>query len=182
MTMRKVVLSLGLSLDGHIARPDGAVDFLFMPKGYSNAEFWKSVDVALLGRKTYEAGKKMGGDFKRWKMKFYVFSKTMAPGERDGVTFVNEKPAKLVEELRMQTGKDIWHMGGGELAREFLREDLVDEMRLGIVPVLLGEGIPLFPSGFPERKFSLIANKSYSQGLVELQYERVRAEGKRKKS
>ena len=43
-------------------------------------------------------------------------------------------------------------MGGGELAREFLREDLVDEMRLGIVPVLLGEGIPLFPSGFPERE------------------------------
>ena len=177
--MRKIVLSLGLSLDGYIARPDDSVDFLFMPKDYSNAEFFKSVDVALMGRKTYEAGKKMGGKFSGWKMKFYVFSKTMAPGDRDGVTFVNEKPAKLVEELRKKPGKDIWHMGGGELAREFLRADLVDEIRLGIVPVLLGEGIPLFPSGFPQREFSLKECKSYSKGLVSLVYERVR-KGKRK--
>jgi dihydrofolate reductase len=54
-------------------------------------------------------------------------------------------------------------MGGGELAREFLKADLVDELHLGIVPVLLGEGIPLFPSGFPRRDFSLVENKSYAR-------------------
>ena len=62
-------------------------------------------------------------------------------------------------------------MGGGELAREFLKADLVDELYLGIVPVLLGEGIPLFPSGFPQRDFKLIENKSYSKGLIALRYE-----------
>jgi dihydrofolate reductase len=180
--MRKIVLSLGISLDGYVARSDGSVDFLFMPKDYSNAEFFKSVDVAIMGRKTYEAGKKMGagGDFfKRWKMEFYVFSKTLPVGERDGVRFVKELPERLVEELRKKPGKDIWHMGGGELAREFLRADLVDEIRLGIVPVLLGEGIPLFPSGFPQREFLLTECRSYSKGMVSLVYERARR-GKKK--
>jgi dihydrofolate reductase len=65
-------------------------------------------------------------------------------------------------------------MGGGELARDFLKADLVDELYLGIVPVLLGAGIPLFPSGFPQRNFSLVENNTYSKGLIVLKYERSR--------
>ena len=65
-------------------------------------------------------------------------------------------------------------MGGGELARDFLKADLVDELYLGVVPVLLGEGIPLFPSGFPQRDFSLVENKTFSQGMIALKYKRVR--------
>jgi len=71
-------------------------------------------------------------------------------------------------------------MGGGELARDFLKADLVDELYLGVVPVLLGEGIPLFPSGFPQRDFSLVENKTYSKGLITLKYKRTRREAKRK--
>ena len=71
-------------------------------------------------------------------------------------------------------------MGGGELARDFLKADLVDELYLGIVPVLLGEGIPIFPSGFPQRDFKLIENKIYSKGLIALKYERARKKSKRK--
>jgi len=67
-------------------------------------------------------------------------------------------------------------MGGGELARDFLKADLVDELYLGVVPVLLGEGIPLFPNGFPQRNFSLLENKTFSQSLIALKYERVRSE------
>jgi dihydrofolate reductase len=78
----------------------------------------------------------------------------------------------LLAEFRKQPGKDIWLMGGGELARDFLKADLVDELYLGIVPVLLGSGIPLFPSGFPQREFELLENKTYSKGLVSLHYER----------
>ena len=65
-------------------------------------------------------------------------------------------------------------MGGGKLARDFLKDDLVDELYLGVVPVLLGEGIPLFPSGFPQRNFALIENKTFSRGLIALKYRRVR--------
>jgi hypothetical protein len=69
-------------------------------------------------------------------------------------------------------------MGGGELAREFLKADLIDKLYLGIVPVLVGEGIPLFPSGFPQRSFSLVENKTYSRGLIALKYRRVRSREK----
>ena len=71
-------------------------------------------------------------------------------------------------------------MGGGELAREFLKADLVDEIHLGIVPVLLGEGIPLFPRGFPQRDFSLVENKTYSKGLIALKYKRAGSKAKGK--
>src|ERR1700736_5167809 len=149
-SMRNVVLGLGVSLDGYIARPDGAVDFLFMPKDYSMAPFFATVDTAIMGRKTLDAGLKMsGGSLPRFNMLMYVFSKSKPPGERDGVIFVTEPPATFLRKLRKRPGKDIWLMGGGELARAFLKADLVDRLYLGVVPVLLGKGIPLFPSGFP---------------------------------
>ena len=76
--------------------------------------------------------------------------------------------------MKQKKGKDIWLMGGGELTREFLREDLVDELYLGVVPVLIAEGTPAFPGGFPQLGFKLVENKSYSKGLIALLYERTR--------
>src|SRR2546429_4591365 len=83
--MRKVVLGLGISLDGYIARPDGAADFLFMPKDYSMGPFFATIDSAVMGRKTYDVSRKMGGGgFGDSKMKSYVFSDSQPPGERAG--------------------------------------------------------------------------------------------------
>ena len=172
--MRKIVLGLGISLDGYIARPDGSVDFLFMPKDYSMAEFFSTIDTAILGRKTYDVAKAMGGGF-GGNVKYYVMSRKLPAGEREGLIFTQESPAALVEKIRSQKGKDIWLMGGGELARDFLKADLVDELYLGIIPVLLGEGIPLFPAGFPQRNFVLTENKTFSRGLIGLKYRRARS-------
>ena len=180
--MREIVLGVGISLDGYIARPNGAVDFLFMPKDYSMASFFSTVDVAIMGRKTFDvAVKTSGGSFSGSSMATYVFSHSEPPGERSGVTFINESPATFVQQLRKRPGKDIWLMGGGELARDFLKADLVDELCLGIVPVLLGEGIPLFPSSFPQRDFSLVENKTYSRGLIALKFERAHPKSKHKR-
>lgn len=180
--MRKAVLGLGISLDGYIARPDGSVDFLFMPKDYSMGPFFATIDAAIMGRKTYDVALKMGGGgFSKSKMKNYVFSRSQPPGERGGVTFVCEAPKSFLEKLRKHPGKNIWLMGGGELARDFLKDDLVDELYIGIVPVLIGEGIPLFPSGFPQREFTLLENKTFSKGLIALKYARIRKKPKPKK-
>jgi dihydrofolate reductase len=178
--MRKVVLGLGISIDGYIARLNGAVDFLCMPKDYSMAPFFATVDTAIMGRTTLDDALKMGGSFGGSSMKTYVLSRSKPPGERDGVVFTNKSPAALVSQLRKRPGKHIWLMGGGELARDFLKADLVDELYLGMVPVLLGEGIPLFPPGFPQRDFELVENKTYSKGLVSLKYKRARTKPKRK--
>jgi dihydrofolate reductase len=180
--MRKVVLGLGISLDGYIARPDGSVDFLFMPKDYSMAPFFATVDVAIMGRKTLEDGLKMtGGKFDNYGIKCYVMSRSEPPGEHDGYEITQQTPAALIHELRKHPGKNIWMMGGGELARDFLKADLIDEMELGVVPVLIGEGIPLFPAGFPEREFKLVENKAYGKGLLVLKYERARKKPASKK-
>jgi dihydrofolate reductase len=169
--MRKVILGVGISIDGYIARKNGAVDFLFIPDDYPIGAFAESCDTAVMGRKTFDVSRKMGGSFGD-SLKGYVFSRKKAAGERQGVTYTHKTPVRLLAEFRKQPGKDIWLMGGGELARDFLKADLVDELYLGIVPVLLGSGIPLFPSGFPQREFELLENKTYSKGLVSLHYER----------
>jgi dihydrofolate reductase len=178
--MRKIILGLGISIDGYIARLDGTFDFLFMPKDFSMAEFFKSIDTGIMGRKTYDVAKAQGEGGFGQKLKTYVFSRTLPPGEREGNTFVNVSPQALVEEIRQHKGKDIWLMGGGQIARDFLKADLVDELHLGVVPVLLGEGLPLFPSAFPQRNFELMENKSFSRGLISLKYKRVRHTGKKK--
>src|SRR5579859_1851144 len=94
---RKVVLGLGISLDGYIARKDGSVDFLFMPKDYSMGPFIKSIDTAVLGRKTYDDGLKMGGTFTGG-IKYFVFSKTLPPGMRNGALVTNDSPAAVIAE------------------------------------------------------------------------------------
>ena len=173
--MRKVILGIGISLDGYLARVDGSVDFLFMPKDFSMAPFFKSIDTAIMGRKTLDVSLKLGGSGSYGpSIKTYVYSRTMPAGERDGMTFTQEPPVKLVAKLKKARGKDIWLMGGGELAREFLKDDLVDEIDLGVVPVLLGEGLPVFPPGFPQLDFKLLENKTYSRGLIALKYARKR--------
>ena len=174
--MRKIIYGVGISLDGYIARHDGTLDFLHLnPTNYSMGPFFKTIDIGLMGRKTYEAGVRMsGGKFQSFGLKCYVFSRSLPEGEHGGATFVRDDPKKVVETLRKQKGKGIWLMGGGELAREFLKQDLVDELYLGIVPVLIGDGIPLFPPGFPQREFSLLENKTYSGGMIALKYARIR--------
>lgn len=180
--MRKIILGLGISIDGYIARPDGTFDFLFMPKDFMHefSAFNASIDTCIMGRKTYDVAKAQGGGGFDKRIKTYVLSRTLPSGERESLTFVNVSPQALVEEIRRRKGKDIWLMGGGEIARDFLKADLVDELHVGVVPVLLGEGLPLFPSGFPQRNFELIENKTFSRGLISLKYRRTRGRAKKK--
>src|ERR1700740_684152 len=107
--MRKIIYSAGTSLDGYIARPDGSVDFLHLnPSNYSMAPFFKTIDVGLMGRKTYEAGVRMrGGRFQSHGLRCYIFSRSLPEGERDGAIFVREEPKRFVEGLRKKKGKDI---------------------------------------------------------------------------
>jgi dihydrofolate reductase len=174
--MRRIIYGVGVSLDGYIARSDGSVDFLHLrPSNFSMAPFFKTIDVGLMGRKTYEAAVRMsGGKFQSYGLRCYIFSRSLPEGEREGAVFVHEDPNTLVEKLRSKDGKHIWLMGGGELTQEFLKQDLVDELYLGIVPVLIGEGIPLFAPGFPQREFTLTENKAYSGGVISLRYQRLR--------
>ena len=113
--------------------------------------FFSTIDTIIMGRKTLDVAIALsGGSYKSpVQAPTYVFSKTQPPGERDGVIFTNQSPASWLRKIRARRGKHIAHMGGGELARSFLQADLIDEMHLGVVPILLGEGLPLFPTRLP---------------------------------
>jgi dihydrofolate reductase len=146
---------------------------------FGMGEFFKSIDTVLMGRKTYEIALKMGmGGGGYPKMKNLVFSRTLPPGERDGVEFVSGDPAELMARLKNQPGKDIWLCGGGELASEFLRAGALDEVILGVAPVLLGAGRLTFPPGFAETEVELVECKQYKGGVVGLTYRVLKAADK----
>ena len=177
--MRKVVLGAAVSVDGYIARPNGSVDFLDTPPAADPevmrafAAFWQTIDTAVFGRKTLDAALAMtGGTYDAHGLDTYVLSRSQPPGERLGVTFTGQAPAELIAALRGRPGKDIYVMGGGEVAREFLRAGLVDEIHLHLIPVLLGAGIPFFPPGFPQHDLELLESRAYPAGSMAVRYRR----------
>jgi dihydrofolate reductase len=166
-----------------IARPDGSVDYLEMTREGAKlmGDFFARLDTVIMGRKTVEAAER-NGEPPSGPWKTYAFSRTRPPGDRNRIVWVNQRPSALIRQLRRRRGKHIFLMGGGELARGFLQEDLIDELFIGIVPILLGAGIPLFPPGFLERRFQLIECKPYDGSSVALKYRRIVKARKRKAS
>ena len=178
---RKVILGFGISIDGYIARRNGDLDFLVIDKEGESvmADFFSKIDTTIMGRKTAAGWLKMRESEEIPEMPGmanYVVSRRWKPGKREGFEVVNGSLTTLVRKLKRRPGKDIYLGGGGELARSFLREDLVDELFIGVGPILLvlGDGIPAFPGKFPQRDFRLTECKSYSNGSVALRYGRMR--------
>lgn len=178
---RKIILGFGISIDGYIARRNGGIDYLVIDKEGEKvmADFFAKVDTTIMGRKTAEGMMKMrkrGEEIPEMPgMSYYAVSKKWKPGRREGLEVVRGPLGAFVKKLKSRPGKDIYLGGGGELARSFLREDLVDELFIGIGPLLLGDGIPGFPAKFPQRAFRLTECKAYSNGSVGLRYERIRS-------
>ena len=180
--MRKVKYFVANSLDNFIARPDGGVEWLFNDgTDYGMAEFFRSIDCMLLGRKTYEVA--IGHNQPQRKsrtakkkasfsggMQSFVFSRTLKAGPADDFKVVSENAGAFVRQLKSEPGKDIWLMGGGELAGSLLTEGVVDELRLNIHPVLLGQGIPLFHGLTNKVALELIASKPHKNGCVQVDY------------
>lgn len=170
--MRPLVCYIATSLDGYIAGPDGEIDWLFTDQDYGYAGFFAGVDTIVMGRKTYDLCLTFG-EYPYPHMPNYVWSRTRR-GADDHATFVSGDIAQLLKELKQKEGKTIWLVGGNALVGEAIRHDLLDELILSIHPVVLGNGVPLFPRGLPARSFQFIASESFTSGLVQLTYRRVR--------
>jgi dihydrofolate reductase len=170
--MRKVTFGGANSLDNYLARPDHAVDWLLWCDEAAEvmANYWKTIDTVLMGRKTYEVAVRSGhGGGAYPGMKTYVFSRTLKEGA-DGVTIVSEDAAAFVRDLKKQDGKHICLMGGGELARPLFEAGLIDEIGFNIHPVLLGAGIPLFYPMNRQIDLELKECKPFKNGCVCVTY------------
>ncbi len=154
------------------------MDFLVLDKEGEAlmADFFAKIDTTIMGRKTAAATAEIRKSGEMPGISNYVFSRHWKPGKRDGFEVVTGSLTAFVKKLKSRPGKDIYLGGGGELCRSFLQEDLIDELFIGVGPILLGDGIPGFPGKFPQRDFRLTEWKSYSNGSVGLRYERMRTE------
>lgn len=174
MKRRQVIVHIGTSADGYIARPDGDLEWLTSlpapPGFYGMNAFMKSVDTMMLGRKTYDMSLRMGARFDA-RNPHIVFSRHAAPAETpSGVRFVNDPIGPFVRSLREQPGKNIWLMGGGELIASFLDEQLIDEFVITMVPVFIGEGISLIARRHRHAPLELLSSERFDNGVVQLHY------------
>ena len=167
--MRRVTFSAAMSLDGYIAAPDGGYDWIVMDPEIDFDAMFKKYDTVLMGRKSYDAAR--GADYGMPKPNTYVFSKTLRQADVKGVTVSND-PKKTVTELKKAAGKDIWLWGGGELFRSLLELQLVDALELAVIPVLLGDGLPLLPKSTGRASLVLTNHKLFKKtGTVMLNYD-----------
>jgi dihydrofolate reductase len=168
---RRTKYYVACSLDGFISRSSGDVGWLSTGQDYGMAEFFSSIDIAVMGRRTWEKveelapGRRFGPE-----IECFVFSQTIPEGDSKGVHFVSGDIGEWLWTIRQQPGKDIWIVGGGDMARSFLERKLVDEIILSIHPRLLGDGVRLFLKPYPEIELELTGCRPYSTGLVQLFY------------
>lgn len=176
---RKVKVFIATSLDGYIAKPNEDLSFLKIVEkegeDYGYAEFTATIDTIILGRKTYDWVKREIGTshYDNGERDVYVITRTEKP--RVGRTkFYSGNLTDLIAELKSKIGKDIYCDGGAEVITELLKNDLVDEYVISVIPVLVGDGTRLFKDGRPEQTLELISTKQFDKGLVQLHYRRVK--------
>jgi dihydrofolate reductase len=171
---RKIIVNLATSAEGYIARPDGDIEWLTRrppPKGfYGMVKFIQSIDTKLIGRKTYEVSLRLGAKFDS-KTRYYVFSRQPSPvSVPSGVEFVTGGIGEFAKRLQGQKGKNIWMMGGGEIIASFLDEGAIDEFIISVVPVFIGEGIPLIARRHRDMQLGLRSVQRFPDGVVQLHY------------
>ena len=173
--MRLVRFGGAMSLDGYIAGPNGEYDWIVMDPEIDFAAMTSQFDTFLIGRKTFDAMKRMGNEAKSTRgITNIVLSRTLRPEDYPRVR-IESDAARVVTELRAQPGKDIAIFGGGELFRSLLAAGLVDRVEVSLIPVLLGGGIPLLPPPAGRARLKLRAQKVYQKtGIVGLEYDILR--------
>ena len=166
------------SLDGFIARKDNTVSWL---DGYadvyeggasedSGEEIVKAIDCYVLGSRTYEHALELGWPY--GETPTVVLTNRQLPSNRKSVEFCSGDVNKLMDETLAPRFGNIWVVGGAMVCDTFLRLDLVDEIRLTIAPILLGDGLRLFANSGIERRWQLKEDVAYKSGFVALRYSR----------
>lgn len=184
--MKKIILSVAVSLDGFIEGPNKEIDWIsFNPEdGSALIDFLQEIDTILYGRISYEAWGNYtpppdASEFEKeiYKttnlMSKYVFSTSKTRFEGN-VKVVQSDITAFVKELQRQPGKNIWLYGGASLTTTFMNLDLVDEFRMAVMPVILGEGNRLFRNIHHRTHLKLIKSESTPSGVLGLHYERSR--------
>lgn len=189
--MAELKLFIASSLDGYIAREDGSLDWLdeasqqletenknledgAEPLDGGYGKFIASIDVIIMGRKTYEEVLGFGVEWPYPDQHTYIA--TSDPDYKPttvNTSVMNNIDEQAVESLKEESKKNIWVVGGGQLITRFLDLDAIDQMTITIISRILGKGIPLFPNNPKETKFELVSTETYGSGMVNLNYRKI---------
>jgi dihydrofolate reductase len=167
--MRDLVYSVATSLDGYIAGPNGEFDWIINDPTIDFGEILRQFDTSIMGRVCYEGMLRLGRSPKELGMKTYVASTILDPAQHPDVAIVSSDLAKTVSELKRKSGRAIWLFGGGVTFRSLLDAGLVDRVEVSLIPILLGEGVPMLSPG---RRWPLVLKDSrvFASGIVSLNY------------
>ncbi|ESU27123.1 dihydrofolate reductase family protein [Flavobacterium limnosediminis JC2902] len=175
-TERKVILYIATSLDGYIAKPNDDLSFLSIVEkdgeDYGYADFIKSVDTIILGRKTYDWVNNHVKEYLHPDKNSFVITRTARPAI-GRTNFYTGNLRDLISGLKAEQGKNIFIDGGAEIVNELLKENLIDEFIISVVPILVGNGTKLFKDGRPEQKLELVSVKQFDTGLTQAHYKRA---------
>ncbi|ANW95811.1 dihydrofolate reductase [Wenyingzhuangia fucanilytica] len=175
--MRKIKLFIATSLDGFIAQPNDDLSFLKLVEkegeDYGYAAFTSTIDTIMIGRKTYDyVVKEIGAShYDNGERDVYVITRTER-SDNGRIKFYTGNIKDLVTKLKGDEGKDIYCDGGAEVVNELLKDDLIDEFIISVIPILLGNGTRLFKEGRPEQLLEFVSAKTFDTGLVRLYYKR----------
>ncbi|KAB1188808.1 MULTISPECIES: dihydrofolate reductase family protein [Haloferax] len=177
MSASQITLYIAASVDGFIADDEGGVEWLdeFEQDGENDdivadyEEFFADIDCLVMGATTYEQILTFG-EWPYGETPTYVLTHRDLSRATDTVTFVDGAVDSLATELEGEY-EHIWLVGGAQLARDFLQQNLVDELRLSVIPVLLGSGISLFGADGETHRLQHVETTTYDAGIVELRYE-----------
>jgi len=139
-------------------------------------DFYRSIDTILMGRKTYDFAVEYQKSGKAKsvfdpKVKNYLFSRTVAAADvLPPVELVSKPVKRFAQELRAKPGKNIWMMGGGGIIAAFLDEGQIDEFIIFVIPVFIGQGIPLIAPRHRTVPLKLLSSKAFPDGVVQLHY------------
>ncbi|MEX0967206.1 MAG: dihydrofolate reductase family protein [Bacteroidia bacterium] len=173
--MRKLILYIASSLDGYIAQPNDDLSFLSLVEqegeDYGYHDFISSVDTVIMGRRTYDWVLDHA-EFPHKDKDAYIITRTPRP-DKGRTVFYTGNLTELVKRLKSEAGKNIFCDGGAEIVNELLKNELIDEFIISIIPFLAGEGIRLFKDERPAQKLKLKRVKTFDKGLVQMHYIRA---------
>lgn len=174
----KISMYVAASMDGFIARPDGDISWLGNTEvelqDYDYQAFYETVDCLVMGGKTYRQIRASHEWFYAGKPT-WLYSRQPFVVDIPDVFHADMSPVALAERLKGEGKKHLWVLGGGEIHSRFLREGLVDEIRLFIMPLALGKGVPLFAPPLTDRTWRLADMKRWNGDVAELHYIQVRS-------
>lgn len=162
-------------MDGYIAGPKGEIDWLFSDQDYGYTNFLSSIDSVLIGRKTFDDTLKMGIEDPFPGKIIYIFTSTPQKyPAKENCVFLSENPIEIWKWLRERDDENTWLVGGAQLLKPFVEENLIDEYIISYHPIILGNGIPLFKELNDRINLTTKDVKKFSSGLVQVFLEPAR--------